>query len=943
MTDFAFERWPELDVVFSRAMDLEGVARACYLDEACTGPEMRAEVEALLVSEERSRALFSDPGIVGWRSDEGAEPPGPGLAGRTVGAYRLLEVIGRGGTAVVYRGERADAAFRQRVAVKVLDRSRIGHDSEARFRQERQILAALEHPNIARLLDGGITDDGYAFIAMELVEGQPIDRYSDTAGLTLNERLRLFLPVCRAVQSAHGRLVVHRDLKPANVLVTRDGTVKLLDFGIAKLLGDRPSSVEAVETRVGVTPMTPAYAAPEQIAGRPVTTATDIYQLGEILHLLLTGHRAFEDDRGWAAMLARVESHRVRAPSSWATRDGPADVGEDDREATRSATELATLRGTTARRLKRQLSGDLDTIILTAMQTEPERRYLSAEDMARDIERYLSGQPLLAHPDSLSYRFTKLVRRHPLGAVLSTMVAAVMLVLGSRLTQEYRRAELEAAKATAVTDFMVGLFEQPDPEAVAVDTLTVAALLETGALRIEEELVDQPVVQAAVMSAVGRAFLGLGRLDEAEALFEAALERHREHLPPDHPDAASSLEDMGEVKFNRTALDEAEEYFRAALEASRSAYGWRSREVARNLGSLALILHQKGQVDEALATYHEAVETARQAGPLDAESTDILMNLGWLHARQARWQESEALFLEALALRRALLGTGHATVGNALIGLSHVESRTGRLDSALAHSSQALAIFEEVFGSESTRLSGPLISLGNGYLRAGRLDEGEAAYRRALELVSRTWGPSSPNTARINNDLGNLLRDRGQFAESEDHLRAAVAGYDASLGESHYFTGIALNNLASTLGALGRLDEAQEVLERAIGIFEAEGFVESPTMGRALTLLGNLRIQAGEAQAAEGALREALTIWESAETPDPVQLSQTKAQLGRALFLTDRAEEAEPLLTDAYAEMRQVGGEAHPVSRRVAGWLVDLYITLDRPAQADVFRSLSEG
>ena len=942
MSSFPFGRWPDFDRIFERALDLEGGQRASFLDRACTDPEMRREVDALLAADHPSQLLFERAASFPW--DPAPDPDGPPrdpLLGRVMGSFRLVEVIGRGGSATVYRGERADDVFHQTVAVKVVDPNVMGRSLRSRFRQEQEILAGLEHPNIAHLLDGGITDDGWPYIVMELVEGEPIDRYCDDRRFTLEDRLRLFLPVCGAVQWAHNNLVVHRDLKPGNVLVTGDGVPKLLDFGIAKLLRSPALEGDSVETLPGLTPMTPAYAAPEQIGGGGVTTATDVYQLGELLHLLLTGHRPFEDAPGWSALLARVENDSPRPPSTWATRPAspasPVSGGEGE------TTDPAERRHTTAPKLARALAGDLDTLVLTALQRDPGRRYPSPGALAADIERYLKGQPLLAHPDTLGYRTRKLLARHPVAAAATALAVGAVVVLGTRLAQEYHRAEMETAKAAAVTGFMVGLFEQPDPEAAATDTLTARALLDAGAERIRHELEDQPVTQAAVMSAVGRAYLGLGRVAEAGQLFEGAAERRRALLPEDHPDVVAGLTDLGDLRLEEGEAEAARELFDDAVHRSRRVHGWNSRPTADALTGLALALQIRGDVDGALARSEEALGIYRATGPLDEKATDLLVNLGWLYQRLEDLPRAEALFREVLALRRAHLGEDHATVGTALAALAAVERRAGRTDSALVHSTRALEIAESIHGPDNTRVVGSLIARGATLLQAGRPEEAEGDYRRALDLLVAQRGEDTPTAARVANDLGNLVRDLGRLDESEELLRSAVRGYGAVHGEAHLFTGIALHNLATTLGAAERWDEAAESLGRAVAIFEAEASESSPRVGRSLTLLGGIEIGRGDPEAAEVVLRRALGIWESADPPDPVQLANTRAQLGRSLHLQGRHAEAEPFLLAAHAAMREIASDTHPATRRAAEWLAELYEALDRAPEAARYRSLATG
>src|SRR5215207_8326514 len=470
------ERWRQVQAVVDAVLDVPSGARAALLDHTCAGdPALRAEAERLVRScddaegfmEEPAAdyaALFmSDAALVDARSD--FRPSPASAQGALVGPYRIVREAGHGGMGTVYLAERADDQYRKQVALKLV---RAGLASEVdvlrRFRDERQILASLDHPGIARLLDGGVTADGVPWFAMEYVAGTPLDRYCDEHGLTVDERLTLFARVCEAVAFAHRNLVVHRDLKPSNVLVTDDGVVKLLDFGIAKLLQPQPQPEREPITQVGPRAMTPEYAAPEQVRGEPVTTATDVYALGAILYALLTGQRAHRLDRRTAAEVERVVCDTNPEPPSVAvTRT--IDVGHADGSRERITPErVSEARGTDSGRLRRRLRGDLDTIVLKALHKDPVRRYASADALLEELRRYRAGLPVQARPDSRLYRIGKFVRRHRLGvaagaAVLLSLVGGLAGTLwqARAASRAAAAASREAAKARAVTEFVVGL------------------------------------------------------------------------------------------------------------------------------------------------------------------------------------------------------------------------------------------------------------------------------------------------------------------------------------------------------------------------------------------------------------------------------------------------------------------------------------------------------
>ncbi len=444
------ERWKAVEPLLERVLELEPERRAAFLDEGCSGdPDLRAAVERLLAACERAEPLLESPAPVVYSAllAPAPEPLAPAVGAR-LGPWRIVGEAGHGGMGVVYLAERADEQYRQQIALKVLRGGAFDAHLARRFLEERQILASLNHPHIARLVDGGVTEEAVPWFAMEYVQGEPIDRYCDGRRLLVEQRLRLFLDVCDAVQYAHRSLVVHRDLKPSNILVTGDGQVKLLDFGIAKLIeggqgGGRAGGQEATGT--GLRLMTPEYASPEQVRGQPVSTASDVYSLGVVLYELLAAERPYRAGSGRDIEQLILE-HEPARPSQMAARAG---------------SPPAAARGTTPDRLRRQLAGDLDTIVLTALRKEPGRRYPSVEQLASDVRRHLEGLPVSARRDTWAYRAGKFVRRSRVALVAGVIGAALALgavALLALRTSEPRRIEL--GRATQVT-FDPGLEVDP--------------------------------------------------------------------------------------------------------------------------------------------------------------------------------------------------------------------------------------------------------------------------------------------------------------------------------------------------------------------------------------------------------------------------------------------------------------------------------------------------
>jgi serine/threonine-protein kinase len=512
--------WQRADGIFDEALDLPPGQRTAFLDRACAGDaQLRALVERLL-----SAAEIEDPGFKSGGALQGSfgdrfrtdltqadeVPPGT-----LIGRYRIVREIGRGGMSSVYLAERADGQFQQEVALKLLQSGIATGHIARRFDRERQILAQARHPGVARLLDGGTGPGGRPYLVMEYVDGRPIDRYCDEERLSVPDRLRLFLQVAQAVEDAHRNLVVHRDIKPSNILVTADGHAKLLDFGIAKLLDPTATSGEAL-TGSAIRLMTPAWASPEQVRGNPVTTASDVYQLGLLLYLLLTGCFPYDvgDSSPAGRMLAIAQQEPARPSTAVLSPEGCGAAPGGERKTT---DDIARARGTTPRRLRRMLAGDLDAIILMALCKEPERRYGSVAQLIDDLERSFSGRTISARPDTWTYRTGRLIKRHA-GAFSAAAAAAVVglslgLVYTSELMHERDRARLEA-------EFLRELFEVP----AQGQALTPRQLLDRGVARVELQLAGQPELQADLLEDLGRMYRNLGLHDEARNLQSQADE-----------------------------------------------------------------------------------------------------------------------------------------------------------------------------------------------------------------------------------------------------------------------------------------------------------------------------------------------------------------------------------------------------------------------------------
>jgi serine/threonine-protein kinase len=726
-----------------------------------------------------------------------------------LGPYEVVRGLGRGGMGAVYLARRADQQYEKLVAVKVVQSGQETEEMLRRFRQERQILAGLDHPNIAKLLDGGATTQGLPYFVMDYVEGEPVDRYCARRGLGIEERLRLFQSVCAPVSHAHRNLVVHRDIKPANILVTAEGVPKLMDFGIAKLLAPHPSPEGAVEGTVFA--FTPAYASPEQVRGEPVTTATDVYSLGVVLYELLTGRGPYRvGTRASVEVLKAICEQEPERPSAAVARDG-------------APTESAPPGG---ERTARRLRGDLDSIALKALRKEPGQRYASVDALREDIEHHLDGRPVAARRGTSSYRAAKFVRRHWIGVSAASLVLAA-IVAGAGLATwgmiRARRAEAEAVrqakKATAINEFLQETLFSAHPHVGAGRDAKVVDALAAAVPRIANSFADQPEVRAAVQHTVGRTYADLGLIDEAKPLLQASLDTRRRVLGPGHPDTAESLHSVGALAYLQGDLDGAERLWRESLALRLKSPGPGTIPVAESMSDLAMVLQEGKSADYAAAQplLEESLAIKRTLlGDRDPDVAQSTNNLGMLFYRKKEYDKAEALLRQALALNRELRGNDNADVGSGLNNIGLVLRSRGDFEGSIPLFRESLEIIRKVYGPAHPEVAGKLNNLAVALQRTGRLAEAEAALREALDIYVRAYPGGHVQIPTTRSLLGGLLTDAGRFAEAELLLVSSYEQVAAGFGPDHPRT-------AACRGRLVRLYEAWGRPQKAAALQPAEG------------------------------------------------------------------------------------------------------------------------
>jgi tetratricopeptide (TPR) repeat protein len=863
--DIAPERWREIDRIFCAALDapLEHrdaiVARECGTDAA-----LREHVMRLLAADVRaeellgeSAAVFAGPMLI----DELSESAGDALPeGQRVGAYRILRELGRGGMGTVYLAERADGQFDQRVALKVVKRGMDTDEVLLRFKYERRILASLEQPNIARLLDGGATDDGRPYLVLELVDGEPIDRYCDAMRLSIEGRLDLFGVVCDAVQYAHQNLVIHRDLKPSNILITTGGIPKLLDFGIAKLL-DTAAATDTPRTRTGILILTPEYAAPEQLRGESVTTAMDVYSLGVILFSLLAGKRPSE----------------IARPSTVIARLGSA------------ARDIADARRTTGDKLVNQLKGDLDTITLKALAPEPERRYGSAQQLASDIRRYRRGLPVAAQADSAWYRTKKFVARHRMavGAAAAVVVmlagfATYVAVQQAETAHQRDRAQRERDKANQVVAFLTDMLGNGDPSRARGDTLTIYQLLARSQENIDTALAAQPEVRAEIMNVLGNVYAGLGDFGRAQSLLSGSLDIRHRMFGDENRDVTETRAQLASVLTRMANYPAAESTYKTTLAGQRVLFGDKSAEVARTLHGLGEVSYWKGEHRQAADYFDRAIAILRGGVDDPLLTAAVLTDFAELRRAQNEFDKAEPMLREGLAIRRERLGADHPLTASSISSLATLLRDRGNVGEAEPLFREALAIRRRILGEQHPDYAKSLVGLAYTLQKEGKYDDAESAFRQALSINLKRHGPTHPEIGFDLNAIGKVLYDKGSLAASESAYRRSLELLRSALGQNHIRVTMPLTGLGTVLDARGQSKEALPLLRQAVALRIAEFGKDHRLTTEAESALGTCLLHVGKFAEAEVSLSHVEEALAKTVPVDTQRLSLVRADLAAA-------------------------------------------------------------
>ncbi|MFC4311318.1 protein kinase [Steroidobacter flavus] len=861
------DRWERLQDLFSRAVELPDREREAFIS-AETGDDKDLKDELLeLLACDVGQSTGPLTHALGAAIDATTRDRRKALVGRVIGNYKLASILGHGGTGTVYLGERADRQYSAQVAVKIVDNAPIHGDLGQRFRAERQILASLNHANIARLLDAGETKDGQPYLVMEYVHGEPVDRYCDRQQLDLTARLKLFLEICNAVQYAHQNLIVHRDLKPANILVTAEGAPKLLDFGIAKLLDTGDAAAMLALTRMNDRLLTPEYASPEQIMGRQVTTASDVYALGVVLYELLTGLRPYTVPSS-ASQLELERSICISDPQRPSTAVKKAIDAAEAAEGESPIAAIALARGLQPDRLQKRLLGDIDSIVMRALRKEPQHRYGSVEQLAADLRRYLSAEPVVARQGNWLYYSQRFVRRHAFGVsagaffiVVIVAFAVVMSIQNQRIAAERDKAANESKSAQAVSEFMLDVFSAAEPFKAQGKEITARQLLEQSGLQVRADKGMRPEVRARLLASIGRAFRRSGDPERSLSYLEDAV-----HLRRQMPNGGGlpAADDMSE---------------------------------------LAVTLRTLGDMNGSARVIKEAMELCDRIGSQRTPTyATLLTNRGRVEFASGDVTRSRQSFEQALALNRQVRGPNDQEVAVVLLDLSLVFMWMDDIPSVERVTRQAVDIF---------RLTAPDLHpdrvlaetrLGEALLMQNHINEAGVMFEATLEKQRILFGNNSRQVAEVLDSLSQIRRAQGQLAESEQFASEALSSAVNAMGAEHAYTPYFRTSYASVLMRRGKFNDAERELRHSLDTLARTRPADHQYVCSAEHLLGEVLLETNRLADAEAMLTAAMNRWKRTDAP-AWRSARSASALGEVFYKQGRMREAETYLTRAYTEL----------------------------------------
>lgn len=821
----------------------------------------------------------------------------------SIGPYRLVQMLGVGGMGEVWRAEQTEPLHRT-VALKLI---KAGMDTKAvvaRFDSERQALALMEHPNIAKVFDAGATPEGRPYFVMEYVHGVAITDYCDRHRLTIKERLGLFMQVCDGVQHAHQKAIIHRDLKPSNVLVEEvdDKPVpKIIDFGLAKATGQRLTEM-TMFSEAGTIVGTPDYMSPEQADRneRNIDTRTDVYSLGVILYELLVGALPIGSQElraaGMEAMLQKICQQEPPRPSTKLRS-----LGGD------SAKNSAGKRREEPQALERHLRGELDWITIKALEKDRTRRYGSPSDLAADIQRHLQDQPVLAGPPSAAYRAHKFVRRHRFGVGVALAAGVLLIGFATTMALQARRIAKERDRANRIADFMTQMFMVSDPSEARGNSITARAILDKASNEIKTGLAKDPEEQSELMFTMARTYSNLGLYGLAHGLSASALEDRRRLLGPTHPKTLESMTQLGWILDREGHDDEAEKLTRQTLGQASRILGPEDPITLGAMSNLAIILEKLGRFEEEEKLQRQLVEIrTRRLGPDDPRTLQSMSDLAGAISWEGRPAEAEAIYRKTLEIQLRVLGGEHPQTLATMHNLANRIQEQGRYVEAEGMYRTTLATEQRVLGREHPDTASTMLALANTLYYMGRAPDAEKFYREALAIEERVVGPEHPYTTRAMEGLANALSDEGHYADAEKLQRQTLEIRQRILGPEHTDTLLSKYNVADVLFDEGHFSEAEDLMRQA---FDTQARVLGPENADTLAskaMLARILTQEGKYLESEKMAREVFDVQLRVLGPQHVDSLNTLQYLGIAMVHNQRYGEAKKLFGDVIDKVGKI-------------------------------------
>lgn len=936
-------QWQDVRLIVEQALELPENERLAFVQRACNGSISLAEsVTALLECDRDGDEFLESPIAVSGRTRRTLDEFDERMIGQRLGNFRLTDLIGYGGMGVVYKAVRSDDLYEQQVAVKLVRFDVDSVESRRRFTYERAALAKLEHPYVTRLLDGGTTESGAPYVVIEYVDGEPIDVYCDQHRLTIEQRLDLFEKICSAVQFAHQNLIIHRDLKPNNILVTTDGTPKLLDFGLSKLLGDKIAPSENQSSANATMPaITLRYASPELIRGENATTASDVYSLGVILFELLSGQPPLEIKSASNFAIARAVCDDPPRTLSESIDTVGQEMIAGLPPTMSSSRDIAAKRRITAQSLSRILRGDLEHIVAKAIQKNPGDRYASVEQFALDLNRLKTGRPVKARPNTIGYRASRFISRNrwPVAAAGSAAILLILMTVGStigfrRVSAEKKRADEQARKAGIVSEFLEQTFAVLDPNATAPDDLTARQLIDDAAARLAD-LEQDDGIRARIGHTVGQAYYRLGAYKEAEFQLETARQRLIRDPGTDMRLRANIDLDLAELYRANGQLEKSELLLVCTLRDVRDRLGDKDRLTARVLHGLGATNLSQSQFESAKENLLEALNVLKDQDEFDAGAIGRLQStLAIAHRNLGQNDEAEKLLRESITNLRKKFSGNQSDTAVALSNLGNLLRTRGRLSEAQAALEESISIQRQLYHGDHIDLATTLNNLSLVLLMLHRFDEAEPVLRESLAMVRKIIGPQSPQLAIGLSNYSSMLREQGRYVEAEPLLREAIEIRESLFGDADAQLAFMFANLGQLLILLERPDDALVAIERSIAIHREVHGNESIALAKAKSLMAQACHASKDYDRSIVLQLEAIRVLESSGEGAQSDVGTMYYQLAKSYVSTGQYDAARSVLEKSVAISSLTLPDDHIHIARTRSLLGSVYVELGRPERA---------